>query len=395
MDFESLIDVSEINEKFHQIIAENFIAGYHLDRNVIHLKGVTAKAPASAIREKYPNQLTIENSKLISKVLENFGYLMRNIEIDGSEADYLCLERIVDMVEKYCAKTLTSLTLSRMERMVIGKWRPFERVEKVTIDAVELYKDVPLYSIFPNLRALNLYPLARTKLSSILHPYPHIEHLGIYTASSHTNQDFVKSFVQLNPNLTSLTIADAISTSYAEYLRDNFPHLKALRLIALSSEFFFEEPRKIIYLRNVTNFSMTILKNSNQTIMFPFAFNELKALTLDVATTLPDNLIEAIVENNQLEKLAIIKVIPTYQQLKRIVAALPKLKEIYLTYNCRAIESISKLMNDKTSLEFIHIHYPLYQLHHQAFHSVRSPFWEYSGEVEHQSVTYASFKWRK
>lgn len=391
LDFEALLDVSQINSKFHQIIAENFISAYQLDRNQLHIKGVSAKAPASAIRKKYPNRWTVENVNLITKVLQNYGYLVRNVEIDGIEADYVCVERIVALVEKYCARSLTSLTLSHMNRLPIEKWHPFEQVQHVVIDAVELYKDTQLHSIFPNLRTLSLYPLARTKLANVLQPFPHLEHFGIYTASNQANQEFVKSFVRLNQRLSSLSVADAVTNSFAEFLRDNLPDLKALRLISLSSEFFYEEPRKIINFKKVVDFSLTIYKNSNQTITFPFAFDALKTLTLDVPG-LSDRLIEAAVKNDELERVAIVKVIPTYPQLRRIVRALPKLKEIYLSYNRRAIESISKLMGDDSSLEVINIHYPVYQLHHQAFASIRSPRWEYSGEVEHQSLTYASFK---
>lgn len=395
-----LLNVSEINSRYHKIIAEKFIIGeYGLDKKLLQIKGITRKtSQKSELTENGENRVIVESVNLPSKLLENFGYLITKIEVDGNDCDWFYLEQIVDIIGKNCKNSLISVTMRNMERMPIIKWQPFEMVENVVFNQIELYKTVHIPTIFPNLRTLDIYPMKRSNLSSVVGKYEKIEHFGIHTAPNHDNEKFVREFVQVNENLESLTLADSITMEYVTFLRDNLPNLTALHLISSLSEYFPEKAETIIHFKNVTDFSVTLHRGNDEqsTLPFPFLFDNLRSLTWNVPI-LDSNLIDSIVKNSHLERLVIQMIVPSYSQLKQIVDSLPKLKEINVQYHRKPMVNwlktgIGRLMQENLTLDTINLSFQKYQRRHDAIETIKLSNWEYVGEMEYQFIKYSSFK---
>lgn len=392
-DFNSLLDVSEINEKFHQLIAKNYImAKSRLHEKTLFIKSAKPDATTLSFYEEHSDHSTVKEYELTSKLLRNFGYILTKLDVDGSDFDFYYLEKLIDQIEKYCAKTVVTIALRNMERMPIANWHPFESVTHVVFDRIELYKNVPAHRIFPNLRSLDIFPLKRSNLTCIQQHYPNMEHFGIHSTATNSNQNFVENLVQLNAHLQSLTIADAINRTFIEFLRDKLPNLKALHLISVLSE-FFEEGIGELHFKSIADFTITIYKNSNRRkLPFPFTFAKLKSLTLNIPL-LGAGAIESIVKNRDLRVLVIQMATPTYDQLKQILDGLPNLREIYSAYSKSAVTNgIGRIMAENTSLDQINVSFGIYQTHKRAIESIKPPHWQYIGDKKHQSIQYAAFR---
>lgn len=393
LDFNSLLDVSEINDKFHQLIANNFImAKNRLHEKTLSIKSANPNAKTVSLYEEHKNHFTVKQYDLISKLLQNYGYILTKLDVDGTDFDFYYLEKAIEQIEKYCAKTMVTIILRNMERMPIANWHPFESIKHVVFNKIEIYKNVQAHKIFPNLRSLDIFPLQRSNLTAIQQYYPNIEHFGIHSKPTNSNQNFVKHLVQLNTHLQSLTIADSINRFYIEFVRDTLPNLKALHLISVLGEFFDEEIIEL-HFESVADFTITVYKNNNQkTLPFPFTFAKLKSLTLNIPF-LGVNVIESIVQNRDLRVIVIQMTIPTYDQLKQIVDGLPNLREFFLAYSKSTFNNgIERIMSENTSLDQINVSFGTYQVHRRAMESIKPLHWEYIGDKEYKSIQYASFR---
>lgn len=114
-------------------------------------------------------------------------------------------EKVNRYISRYCAKTLTSVTLGRsplaripetpLEQLTV----PFERVEKVTVYYMDLGGGLFQYfaDLFPNVRTMQLKCMTFDEVSAGVR-FAHLEHLSI------CNDDHVTNMIHANPQLQCL-----------------------------------------------------------------------------------------------------------------------------------------------------------------------------------------------
>lgn len=302
--------------------------------------------------------IQIEDQNVIDKVLRKFGSHVLKLAISFTTVPKKDVLEVIELANVHC-DALIDLQLStiRPDWMNVIR-RPFYNVENVTFNGKikELSTEtMNLSEIFPKLRSLNLGNVQVENRSSVILPYPNLDHLFVaFKYSGVFHDEHIESLIKLNPQIRSLTL-QLVSTKFIDFVSKNLEGLKNLELLWVPHE--VTEYNQSIHFKSVERFHF---RTTNCRFVPLVTFDQLKTLSIDWGLdSLPDTIIDFIIANDNLTKLSIIEGNMNNMQLLMLIGQVPHLKAASFTILPNVmIESIFAFLKNRPNLHMLELSYP-------------------------------------
>lgn len=393
LDFIGLLNLAETNIHFRDLIAEHYMQGkFRLHEKLITIKPLAASADLRANNnvssiQISEDQIIFNEANEIFQLLRNFGSMLIRLELNGVHSNDFIMLEIAKHVKTHCLSSLQEIALRQLNTAIISNWiEPFPSVHSVTIENIKNYHNIAIDLMFPMVERLDV-KIQQAKNSTFLaRHFEHLTHLTMTIGVMYTENPAIESILLANPQLISFHTWHYLTAQTATLLSRQCPKLESLGLANSMYQSYGTEENPIIFPR-VQDFTLKLF-NSDQDDprTFPFKFQKLQSLTL-LARWLPDDWVEFILVNNELEHLSIPWVDPTYDQLKRIVEALPSLNTIEIALSEeRNATPISRFLNEDSQLNTVKISAAVYSAYLEVIENVREKWSLFDKWVERKGT---------
>lgn len=295
MDFDDLLNMADTNNRFRNLIARHFMLPRYRIHEKINRFDLTGN---SHIDE---NEVLYNNYDAILKLLRNYGHLLTKLVHVQPELNDTRNIEISQSIGKYCADTLTEITLSSDEYSLLDTM-DYTLTNVFRVNVVPFYRsEVPdefaLAPIFPNMKELIVTPNPKS-LESVQKFYPHLEFL-----------------IRSTPHLQSVVLNSLPSSDLLKAIDD--VKLEALQITLNRSDEVNELDH--VYLDHVKTFTLVInVEESKLKIEWlPISFERLEEFHV-IATYSSQLVINLIKTNKNLKSLAVpqnnLSVLDTFMQ---------------------------------------------------------------------------------
>lgn len=319
--------MADTNNRFRNLIARNFI----LPRYHIHEKMNRFDLTGNPHVDE--NEVLYNNYDAILKLLRNYGHMLTKLAYVQPKYDTRNIE-ISRSIGKYCADTLTEITLSSDEYSLLATMNyTFTKVFRVNI--VPFYNsqipdEFELASIFPNVREIIVTPNPKSFESMTIF-YPHLEHLLRSTPhlqslvlNSLPNSKLFKVIDDVELEILQLTLNHSDEVDKLETV--HLDHVKSFTLVISSKESKLKVQSLPITFRSLEVFQV-IAANSTQIANNLIKLNK----NLKVLAT-PQNNLSILEVFNQWSDLEVLTIQWSNQinvpETKRLLNRATKLREL-------------------------------------------------------------------
>lgn len=301
MDFGALIRVAECSPRFRQLATKWMIDNFKLDRNQI-MVDLFEKGP---IYSRIGDKFKIQHYHFVLKTFRLYGYLITKLTIDGYRMNLDEITEIALHIRRYSLESLIDLNLHGAADLLINFENSFSNVVNLRIDEIYLENSLQLDVLFPQMKRFDFKVDNPSNMSTIVHHYPHLQHISINEIDWHREFKFIDKLVQLNPQIRSFASDNLLSTESVELLSTNWPHLEWLSLTDHPFDLPFYEPGFIVQLPSVKHFTLTINRRMEPIFEpFPLSFSCLENLDLK-SYRISDDLSDFIVGNKHLMRISL------------------------------------------------------------------------------------------
>lgn len=302
LGFDELLNLSEVNDRFHQLIGNHYMLGkYNIDVKIVRLDLLSTQLAGY-------DEYRIGRYYTIQKFLKSFGHLVKKLKFLQPAFDDHRSGDISIQIAEYCSKTLNEIEVANTEVHLLSKTKQtFQNVNSVNIAyhnriqrANEL-DNLQINRIYPNMDKLS-FAAAHIGLTSIAQKYPHLKHLEFHDSFTEEHES-LEELIHLNPQLCSLTLTKFPRHAILQLASNNLLKLDTLALSEYPSG-GLDSYKRTVHFHNVKKFVFTINRNdSNVFDIVPVTFQQLEVLEIVTATSFnaPIQLIE---QNKQLKKLS-------------------------------------------------------------------------------------------
>lgn len=299
--------MADTNSRFRNLIARHYMVPvFHINERVIRLD--LAKNQQSNL-----NEIHFDNYDAIVKLLKNYGHLITKLVYvrppPSSPSFNAEIVEISENIAKYCAKTLTEITLSSDEYYLLSQTNEiFNKVIRVNI--VQLYSSqqpdstfdgfFKMHKIFPNMEELHLTPNAFKSMENL---YPKMKHLEFSTTQS-ADDNKLTNLLLFNPQLRSVALNNFPHSSHLEFNNQFLPQLETLQIPFDNVNELASYHKNPVHFKNVKKFIVAVSeRNFDVSTNFPITFEQLDALEIisNYSTEVAFKLIE---QNDKLKVLS-------------------------------------------------------------------------------------------
>lgn len=330
-----LIELAAENDRFAEIILNHiFIGKYKLHEkeisvNVgrsIYLGYDTPERQAIPITFRYEQTLW---------ALEHFGHIFKRLNYQFGHFGSVYTTEIISYADKYCSHAQKTVTIFNVDNEAITNWDyQFDNTTThVTISGTTITEPIQLDRFFPHMQQLTIHYPNESMTSILLQFFPRLTKFSINAVFRVEDNDNVREFIRLNPQLTQFETSIHNEEEFMIYVNKMLPNLHALTVDNEIRSYSFDANREIIYFKNVKEFSLR-LSSSHQHIRkfhevgVRFGFDQLESFTLKT-TEFADvkELIPLIVANKGLNTVET-NLVMDHSQLLGLVHALPLLETL-------------------------------------------------------------------
>lgn len=344
LDFNELVNMADSSSRLNELIRQHhMIAKYRIDQVPINLYDCFE----SRIDENY---ILVCNFETILRFLRLFGDLLTKLVFTTGEDDFNSNQINVmnQHIVQYCSKTLTELSLIRPKSYLLGETpepseysilryfrkkntRRFDRVTELLIRHYSESVNLELDRIYPMLDTLYfISAIDLNQVKSLARPYPHLQHLVLFTPTPLISAPAVQRLFKQNPQLTSLTFDKCPDMELLKLISHEVRSLQALQLPDCFSDDVNSNFMQQIHFPNVTEF-VVLINSTNENVEIPFMFDQLEILEVNAEYfTGP---VQNFIRRNKKLKTLVVTAIYKGEDLERAIAAikqLPVLESLFI-----------------------------------------------------------------
>lgn len=355
LDFETLLNVSQINERI-SFLASDVLRKKYPTVNHVFIDPVAEYGTTDFENGKwnFSNGSLKINHDFAEEFLKTFGYLIKKLEINFEYIEDH--EKIGRLINKYCSETLFELKQLRANRGFLDVMeRPFKRVVNISFQIDYLGSDdnnnLKLSELFPESRYVHYEKWWdwKSNLSLIVDHYPNLIDLRI---SSHSI-DYFPGIFQLNPYLRSVTCDNIKSIELLEIVNHYIPELEFLSF-SVDNDFDSNNESTVIF-ENVKDVSIRDNRVSSRVIN-PEKFNFEKLETLRLGTLFDKwnigDWMEVILKYRNISKLIMMEGHVNDINVLELSTNLKNLEEARLICNKDIrVESIAQLLTNNIQMK--------------------------------------------
>lgn len=210
---------------------------------------------------------------------------------------------------------------------------------------------------FPNLRCLELISVEVTDRKCIERTLHSVLHLKL-NIEKRKGMDFLKSNIKnalnLNPQLTSLSIGSNCDVKLLDYINDQLPKLETLEISNPRNK-FFDSKEDRVWFETVKNFSLDITESKDSFTNIPFGFTRLKRFKLNACYRHRDEWIDFASENPQITHLHLLNFhwfyVVSKEQLMKIAQSMPRLRELFLDWRIFSTDAVAMFVEQCDKLK--------------------------------------------
>lgn len=214
-------------EHIHAVIRGEYIIGkFHADKKLIHIGDVS-----NAITE---DSISINHFETAHRFIQNFGGLITKMRFSNSFTTFTeeQVEVLNHAIEEFCSSSLVHIELADVGfHLLSDSEKTFSNVVSVYLDYSEYDKDTfELDRIYPMMESLEFhvtYAYNRL-LGSIVRPYPQLKHLKFVEQGARLYNGYVKTLIQLNPQLRSLSLNTFPGNEFLDFVSMQLAQLESL-----------------------------------------------------------------------------------------------------------------------------------------------------------------------
>lgn len=233
LSLSDLLNIADANKFLGITAAQAYIDRFGM-KNVV----LGEFASKQALKIDTRDSVKISSWKQSFQFLRCFGYLTKklNISLDRT-AKYLYnveypifFQHLINYTNEYCSQSLTELVIKgNLDRALNDLKAPFLFVEKIHVDG--MFEKNVLTRLFPKLQIL-AYNDCRHKSFEFESYFPCLKYMKLLSFALSKNQCAqMCSFLQLNPQLKSLTLPFISGEQLEEIISNKLPHLKHLTIL--------------------------------------------------------------------------------------------------------------------------------------------------------------------
>lgn len=343
LDFESLVNVSQVNAKLNYGASDVFKRRYK-DLDVV-IENIVNK------QWKIVNGILTLNYDMTEGFLKAFGNLIKRLHIQFDSIPSKYYSKLGYFVSKYCSETLEQFAEYHGDQSFLRViQKPFKRVQNVYVqnNILVLNKNLKFHEIFPELRYLCL----DQGLSDNNHPtdyhYPNLIGLRI---SADVLQTF-DSLFEKNPHIRVISCDRVQSIEPLKVINDHFPELEYLTFDMRSD--YNNRNGSIVNFKHVKE---VLIRDSKKHItvdseQFHFEKLESFAIEMDQDNRNIAEWIEFILKHKNISKFIIIRGYIDKINLLELSTHLIHLKEASINcYHDISIEDISTFARSKIKIK--------------------------------------------
>lgn len=386
LNYAELTELASLTPRYHRIIVDNFITPkYHLNQAKVEI-GL------------YHNRTTIsyftsgrytENSQdlnVILSTLKAFCPLFSHLTVQSHDFPYNLgiTQKIVESVNNYCAEVPQSVSIAfptNLEQIFT-----FQNVSTVILHEPKHNNVDIINQMFPQMKSLVLYTEEPYSLDGCL---PNLQHFQFQEKSIGLFD--MKKFGEFNRQIRSIKVTFDWNLNFLHELNEIFPELENLELVPLynkgilakMSKFYKSLTSKVvdtIRFRKVSTFTLDIhflyfrytnifkTKYDYEITRADWAKDRLSAIQFDQlksyklitkSRNFVEEQIDLVTKNTGLKSVAITPIELTYEQMVRMVRALPKLKEA--TLECESMENVDNIVRlmGECHLNIVNVNVPV------------------------------------
>lgn len=231
-----------------------------------------------------------------------FGQLISRIDLDWMQ---LCTEmytkpafvEIFRYMNEYCTQNLIELRVRNLSCNIIEQIvNPFEKLEKISFENCELKIDSTTFrKIFPKMRYLNLRDNQMVNSAYVGNSFPHLDTF-VYRPClkmSSDEQNNLKIFVRLNPQLNTIKLYECLDASLIRYMSEHLHQLEEFSITlydTVDPDFDISQ----VHFKSVKKFQIASDKNDSFSKFTP-SFDQLEQF---IAGGMPTSDLQIFVKTN-------------------------------------------------------------------------------------------------
>lgn len=385
ISFANLAELALVTPRYYRIIVDNFIIpNYHFNQTKVEIglyHNVSSLSYSSHGRFSETRDINF-----ILLALKAFCPLFSHLTIQSHGFPYISgyTQKIVENVNKYCGDVpqTINIALSTEKQQIFT----FQNASNVILHQPTHNNVNVINQMFPQMTKLVLYTEESYSLDG---NFVNLQHFHFQQKSNGLFD--MKTFGKFNRQIQSMKVTFDWDLHFLHQLNEIFPDLESLELVPLyntgvmtkMSRFFkqmISKPVDTIRFRSVTTFTFdihylyfrytNILKTKYhydisgedwaKNRLAALKFDQLKSFKLITkSTNFVNEQIDLVAQNTDLSSVDLTSIELTYEQMERLVRALPKLNKV--TLECKSTETIENIVRvmEASNLEIVSVHVPL------------------------------------
>lgn len=365
LELNDLLNVADTCTHFREI-AEFIVSKKFAKKSILINELRVSRIRSICVQDNF---VRLNDLRSILQTLRIFGHLIGKLEVNGNYYNHLT-EETIDFSAKaigilsyyighYCVCSLTELIITKPISFNLFK-KPFLKVEKIEITHGHSFrgqlKSGWFIKLFPNVRHLkyeNEFGYF-SDFKCIVDHFPKLEHLNISNTYAHGKNSFqnismteddcaannmnVVNSLRLNQQLTNLSLPFISDIGILQKISEQQQNLEYLAIQYAPNE-ATNLDMGTVHFQNVRKFKICLCNLNETRIMdtemakIPFTFDHLQELTVQTCFLYSDEFFNFIKMHQSITKLNLRSCArPTFNlpDSRRLLAALPMLKDIYL-----------------------------------------------------------------
>lgn len=210
MNFEDLINITNINEHFAALAIDSYRRRF--SDYLIEFRDRPMYKNNQNTTETFDTFIMVYGYELSLKTIEYFGNEIRSIRLTSNQNSQKSYGKFMESINKYCAESLLELQLWHIESDTLTHvTMPFEKVDNLLLkfDIPNLKTKMQLNQMFPALRRFKLIVDRNLNDEFIDCEMPHLDQLILYFVPRHMQpiaQNKIESFLRKNTHVRDLAL---------------------------------------------------------------------------------------------------------------------------------------------------------------------------------------------
>lgn len=297
--------------------------------------------------------ILIRHFKTASKVLKNYGHLVREVSLRNMYPSNEKSSLIFNYVNLYCSEALEQIFIGAFRPHSLSEYKkPFNKVTHVTLEGS--FSDfgssvLDFGDMFPAMRHLTLYNIVSPKLGWVERTYPHLEELKVELKEADDMTDrltnaLIGILIKNNPKIQSLNLKN-LSWKLLKVAAENLVGLKYLNLKHYSESDDDDEAK--LEFKNVKTLKM---KKGSHSMPKGAAFANIEKFVTDARPSNCSRWMEFVSNSKTLKKLTIYRPFSN-DEMQRISSIHSQVNKAFLELKGDVEgENVIKFMENNTEL---------------------------------------------